>query len=490
MGCLMLFGAPFAAGGIMALIGGIRLALSGKLIDAALPGIMGLVFTTVGIGVIAAGYLGRKAAAARDARMAASPDAPWLWREDWANRRIEDRNRSASNGLWAFALLWNLIALPAAVAVIRQGVDPEHKALWFVLLFPLIGLGVLAAAVHASMRLHRFGRSILELVAVPVPVGREIAGRIRVPHAFEPEQGITVTLTCSRVVVTRSGKDSTTTTTPLWQDQQTIPGVLADGGGISIPFAIPIPADASPCDDRNPSDKIVWQLEAAAELHGVDYDASFDVPVFHTAESDTAPPPEIVAREQASLAEYRVPANAPFRWTESQGIAQAEFPMGRNPGVALGVTAFTLIWTAVVVLLFQTAAPLLFLLVFGFFEAILLLFVTWAWLGHARLRADSSGLSVESGLGPWTTTTHYPAAEPTKITPKVGMTAGNRVYYDLALTGPDGRERVVSCGLRDLRSAEWVADRLLAATTRPPETEASSSLPAPSPAAWRTGSPG
>jgi hypothetical protein len=468
----MLFGVPFAAGGIMALIGGVRLALSGKLVEAALPGIMGLVFTTVGVGIIVAGYLGRKAAAARNARMVAAPDAPWLWREDWASHRVEDGNRSASNGLWAFALLWNLIALPAAVAVIRQGVDADHRALWFVLLFPLIGLGLLAAAVHASMRSHRFGHSTLELVAVPVPVGREIAGRIRVPHAFVPQHGITVTLTCSRVVVTRSGKDSSTTTTPLWQDQQTIPGVIADGGGISIPFAIGIPADALPCDDSDPRDKIIWQLGAAAVLSGVDYDARFDVPVFHTAESDAPAPAEMVAREQASLAEYRVPADAPFRWTESPALAQAEFPMGRNAGVALGLTAFTLVWTAVVVFLFLAAAPLLFRLVFGFFDAILLVFVTWSWLGHSRLRADSSGLWVESGLGPWTSTTRYSAADLKTITPKVGMTAGNRVYYDLTVSCSDGRERVVSCGFRDLRSAEWVADRLLAATPRPAEREA------------------
>lgn len=31
------------------------------------------------------------------------PDAPWLWREDWASGRVEDSNRGTMVAAWIFA---------------------------------------------------------------------------------------------------------------------------------------------------------------------------------------------------------------------------------------------------------------------------------------------------------------------------------------------------------------------------------------------------
>ncbi|MEO8030926.1 MAG: hypothetical protein ABJC74_07120 [Gemmatimonadota bacterium] len=462
-GCMLLFALPFAAGGIIALVQCIRPATQGRLTEAAGPGIAGLLFTTIGVGLIIGSSKARKLAEQKAARVAAAPGQPWLWREDWASRRVEDRNRFASMGLWVFALLWNLIALPVSIAFLSQGIDPEQKAAWLILLFPLIGLGLLAGAIHASMRAHRFGRSVLELVAVPAPIGREIAGRIRVPHAFDATEGVTLTLTCSRVVVRQNGKNTSTTTTILWQDEQQIPGVGRDSGSATIPFVMRIPAEALATDESDSRNKVVWQLGASAVLAGVDYDASFEVPVFHTAESDQAAPAELVAREQQAIAEYQPPANAPFRITERPTAVEVDFPMARNVGVAAGITGFTLIWSGVVAMLFSAHAPVLFRIVFGGFELLLLWMVLWAWFGHATLSADSSGLAVLTGVGPWAGTTRYAPTEIRRIAPKVGMTAGNRAYYDLQLTLTDGSSRSAASGLRDLRSAEWLASRLSAA---------------------------
>ncbi len=459
-GCMLLFALPFAAGGIIALVQGIRLAAQGRLTESIGPGIAGLMFTTVGVGLIIASSKARKLADQKAARVAAAPGQPWLWREDWASRRVEDRNRYASMGLWIFALLWNLIALPVSIAFVSQGIHSEQKAAWLILLFPLIGLGLLAGAIHASMRAHRFGRSVLELVAVPASIGREIAGRIRVPHAFEATEGVTLTLTCSRVVVRRNGKNTSTTTTILWQDEQQIPGVGRDSDSATIPFVISIPADALATDESDSRNKVVWQLEASAALPGVDYDASFEVPVFRTAESDQTAPAELVVREQQEIAEYRPPANAPFRIVERLTAIEVDFPMARNIGVAAGITGFTLIWSGVVAALFSAHAPVLFRIVFGGFELLLLWMVLWAWLGHATLSADSSGLTVVSGVGPWAGTSRYTPREIRQISPKVGMTAGNKAYYDLQLTLADGSSRSAASGLRDLRSAEWLASRL------------------------------
>jgi hypothetical protein len=78
-----------------------------------------------------------------------------------------------------FALLWNLISLPAAIFL------PEElaKGNWLAtigLLFPLIGIGLAAWAVRAWWRLRRFKTAVLTLPRLPVPLGGKLRGSIRV----------------------------------------------------------------------------------------------------------------------------------------------------------------------------------------------------------------------------------------------------------------------------------------------------------------------
>jgi hypothetical protein len=45
----------------------------------------------------------------------------------------------------------------------------------------------------------------------------------------------------------------------------------------------------------------------------------------------------------------------------------------------------------------------------------------------------------------------------------VGMTAGNRAYFDLHLVFKDGSELTAGSGLSDPRQVEWVGSKLLGA---------------------------
>ena len=43
------------------------------------------------------------------------------------------------------------------------------------------------------------------------------------------------------------------------------------------------------------------------------------------------------------------------------------------------------------------------------------------------------------------------------VTTKIGMQAGNTLYYDLMLVRQDGKRVPTGGGLRDKREAEWLA---------------------------------
>lgn len=210
--------------------------------------------------------------------------APWLHKK-WASGTLQDANRHAGCLLLAVALFWNGIAWAVAMPTV---LDPgAGGARLMVLLFPLVGIGLAAAAVHAILRRRRYGRATFALATLPGVIGRAIAGQILVERGLEAESDVLLTLKCVRKVVTGSGKQRKTTETKLWEATQQLPGTVADRGVIRIPVAFAIPPQAEPTDERNARDMIHWSLEARSAREGVDFYAKFEVPVFRTAESAT-----------------------------------------------------------------------------------------------------------------------------------------------------------------------------------------------------------
>lgn len=210
--------------------------------------------------------------------------APWQHKK-WASGTLQDTNRHAGCLLLAVALFWNGISWAIAVPTV---LDPSAGgARLIVLLFPLIGVGLAAAAVHAILRRRRYGAATFALATLPGVIGRAIAGHIIVERGLEAESDVVLTLKCVRKVVTGSGKQRRTTETSLWEATQQLPGTVADRGVIRIPVAFAIPPEAEPTDERNSSDTIQWSLEARAAREGVDFYAKFEVPVFRTADSAT-----------------------------------------------------------------------------------------------------------------------------------------------------------------------------------------------------------
>jgi hypothetical protein len=462
-GCMALFALPFGAAGLFMMYQSARQLRHGTGSSALAMGIAGMTFSGIAVAMILGGRGARSSFARLEARRAAAPGQPWLWRDDWASRRLQDTDRAQAGTLLVFALFWNLVSAPAAYFGVRQALQTGDKAPWVVLLFPAIGCVLLAAAIYAALRAGRYGRSVLELDAVPAPVGREIAGTIRVGRGLDPDHGVQLELTCLRRITTGSGKNRSTREEILWQDEQSIPGVSRQYNGVAIPVRMAIPADAEPCDDSDSLNRVLWRLKARATTPGVDYAATFEVPVFRTAESAEPPPSELVERHRTALAEYRMPADAPVRVTEAGQGVTVDFPMGRNPGAATGLTVFAAIWSGLLVALYRLDAPWFFRAAFGAFDVLLLAIAAALWLGRATIEAGGDGLRVTKGWGPFARTKSFRADEVARIETKLGMTAGSRAYFNLKVVFVDQSSIVAGSGLRDPRQAEWVAGRVMRA---------------------------
>src|SRR5436305_4196556 len=113
----MLFALPFVVFGLMALIQGVR-RYDGT-INTVMPIIVGSIFTAVGLLILFAARFGSASAAKKEELQQQNPSKPWMWREDWATGVIKDNSKGAVIGLWIFAILWNAIATPVSLLVVR-----------------------------------------------------------------------------------------------------------------------------------------------------------------------------------------------------------------------------------------------------------------------------------------------------------------------------------------------------------------------------------
>ncbi len=460
IGCVVLFLLPFAAVGVFATVQLVAALGKGDYKQAGFLAIFALTFGGVGIGGIATVLAGRRRAEEALAREARHPATPWLWREDWAARRVTDSSRAAMWSAWVFTALWNLISLPSAVLAVRSAIREHNHLALIGLLFPLAGIGLLVWAIRATARYRRFGVSTLELTTVPAPVGHALDGLVRTPMGLRPPEGFHLTLSCIRRVTSGSGRNRSTSETVLWQEERRVPPT-----GVGVPVAFPIPADAVPSDPGRGGDRVLWRLDVSGEVPGVDYAVSFEVPVFRTAASDQPRTPAEVAVAEAFAvpARYRQPATSRIEVATTRRGTEIYYPRGRNPGMAIGLTAFAALWAGAIWLTIALHAPIIFPIVFGAFGVLLAIVVLDAWLTVTRVTVGDGRVTVASGWLGANRERSFPVTEVADVTTKIGAQAGTTTYYDVTLVTTAGKRAAAGRGVRDKREAEWLAATLRAA---------------------------
>jgi hypothetical protein len=423
-----------------------------------LKGLFALVFGGVGLGLLFGARYAAKKQTAENKLRDCFPDEPWRWRPEWANGRIAGSTRGATYVAIAFAVLWNLISLPAALIVPGE-VAKGNMAAAIALLFPLVGLGLAAWAIHAWLRLKRFKTPTLNLQRMPVALGSRLKGTIRVEAPVPVMTDFALELECVEMRTRGTGDDRKTQEKILWQKQWRVPRHQCQIGPslttIPVEVAVPVGQPATTMDSD--SDKVVWRLEATGECRGPDFWSKFELPVFTTADTPEpadAPSPADTLDERPST---RALDALGIDYTRTaQGAEAWTFRRGHNKGAALALSAFAAIWTIACVVLFMADAPVFIAIVFTLFDAA---FVAWAlhlWTTEYRVTLERGLLTiVRRGLIP-SGPVEIPRAWIRGVRAKRGMEAGGKLYYDLEVETADGKHTAAS-SLADYDVASWLA---------------------------------
>lgn len=441
LGLILLFGfgAAFSALGVYAGVTEVAEALAEaddrKLWVSLLGGIL---FVAFGVGAMALAFVAHRRAGRIDAEAERHPDEPWLLQQEWAERRISSRTGATAVVLGLFGTVWTAISTPLMFRLPEEAARQQTPLVWLALLFPVVGVAMLVAALRAFLRWRKFGASVLELKTLPGVVGGRLEAVLQLSARIDAPGGMELALECVHQQTTGSGRDRSTHERLLWKREQTVPpgrfGLGPDGTAVPVEFTIPWGCEAT--RDTNTDDEIVWRVEAKADVAGVDYYACFDVPVFVTAESsedvnDDAEIPQVVV---SSLAGGDALPGSKIRVRPWRGNGR-EFWFGpsRNPVAASVTTLFAVGIGWVTAYLPDTDAPAPLTFGFGLVATLTALGAVVHWIGATRVRVEPGAIHVVRGPFGLGRTRSWRAREISRIAVRRGSQYGKNLYWDIKL---------------------------------------------------------
>lgn len=287
-GCLILFGMPFIAVGVfVSLLSLGYLNLQAETSNDAPTWVLtafGAVFTMAGLGVASVGVTGMWRARAARKRKEEHPLEPWYWDHPWDSRWAESGGLGPA--LQAFLIF---IFLEAFLSMFHWWAffsdEKIIPLMLFVGLFDLIALAILGGAIYAFFQHLKYGTSRLHFARFPFRPGHSVEAGLEASRKIAKAPSISLTLRYIEEVTetTGSGKNRSTTTVLycLHEVRQELNAGQFDGSVGEIPISMRLPSG----DFSNrliDTPRRYWQLEVKAETPGIDYAATFLLPVYGT----------------------------------------------------------------------------------------------------------------------------------------------------------------------------------------------------------------
>ena len=270
---------------------------------------------------------------------------PWLDKKNWADNAIPSDARHGHWVVWGFALFWNLVTLPVFIQFgdIWEKTQREPiTALAF--LFPLVGIGLIALAVHATRQKQRFGETPLELDPFPGSLGGQVGGRIGTPIPFDPQQHYSVSLSCIHSRVTGSGKNRRRSESVKWHTQGAC-HTERTSDGTALRFRFDVPGNL-PASEPHGRSYYLWRLRVDSQMPGTDFDRCWEIPVYATG-SQSADIAEGTETHPATVDAAMAGVETVAEITSVPNGMRARFPAMQRPGQGVFMALFGLTFAGI-----------------------------------------------------------------------------------------------------------------------------------------------
>ncbi|HEY5720647.1 MAG TPA: hypothetical protein VIW02_09720, partial [Gammaproteobacteria bacterium] len=260
---------------------------------------MGVLFLAVGLAALPGawrGYRFRRRARLLSARF---PDAPWWADYPWQPAGIDDTTQQRWKHQLGGTLVLSLFLLPVNALVLTT---PHAGLMVWVVALVFDGVLLLAAGgtVYTFLQAQKYGRIRLAFERFPFAPGEALEVRLATGRLAT----LTATLRYVNEYPESSGGRSRTRRTRSFAYHEETRQVATLAGAREVPLRFQLP-DEPEWVTRLTSDRFgawYWELEVVAEQPGIDYRATFPLPVYaqgHRVRHDaTQPPPQVHAPER------------------------------------------------------------------------------------------------------------------------------------------------------------------------------------------------
>lgn len=423
-----------------------------------------LVFGGAGLGIIIASRYVKKKAAKEHQLQQLFPEEPWNWKEEWQSNRFKADTGTGFKVLLGFAIFWNLISIPASVMAMIEFFKTFDYPILFVLLFPLVGIGLIIGAYVAFMRHKKYGTSELVLQQTPIAIGGVNRGTIEVPNdqannqSFGKPLEAVVTLTCQRKITTGSGKNRSTKTTIVWQDDRRVRSTIKGHNTSSYAFEFKVPEGLPQSDDSNQNNRVEWVLQIERKQPGIDLKLQFMVPgyvVAHRVALEAAETDLFASGFDSSSEAGSGGQNHLGSWKNlgledsitSQGN-RYYFSAFRHASFAISMIIFGLIFASIGIGVNVFGdAPIIFLIVFGGLGILIFILGLRQLTYKSEVTVRGGQLQISSGHLLMSAPRVIQRSEIESITANSNMSVGNKQVFHVTAKLTDGSKVVLAKNL-------------------------------------------
>lgn len=368
------------------------------------------------------------------------PDQPWRWRKEWSDGVVQGSARTEAIALAAFGLVFGGLSMPALLAIPEE-IEKGNYAILLVLIFTLVGVGMLWAAFRRFRQHWRYGRLRFELDPFPGSWGGRCGGTLHIPKGARLTGEVEISLKCERKTVRGSGKNRRTSTQVLWETDRTLSALSLEGLGLvrSIPveFIVERGKSLPSIEDEEENSRVEWTVGFEAPVAGQQnhLTMNFIVPVFDRGEDLKADDLLDAAgkQERQRLKEEAIAAAGGTRaMVAGEEVWSFHQPSARKHSIVLFIFAgaFAAVAWFVPVLIMQLA--------FGGFALLFFAIIPGIIWHRSELRLSGEGITVRKrnwrGWRQW----RFAAGEIAKLELKESMRSGDERYLRLTAVGVEG----------------------------------------------------
>jgi hypothetical protein len=189
--------------------------------------------------------------------------------------QINSNEKSSYWILVIIGIIFFLFTTPVIFAIPEE-VSRGNNGIFFALILPLAGLGIILGGWKMRQKFLFFGPTPLTPSPIIGQVGGQMGGRIDLAQPWA-KRNLTLTLSCINTYTSGSGDNSTTHRKILWQEHDK-PLDSPNGSGSKLEFCFDVPAGERTADTHKGRGTVHWEVSVEGLINFMEFKRSWKLP--------------------------------------------------------------------------------------------------------------------------------------------------------------------------------------------------------------------